>query len=293
MANVKMNDQRKFVEFENLVVDYSDGDVAIFDHVTDMNKIYPLKEFKNLIGICNSGHMTIRITEQDIQVKPNDVVFCPSNLLIDHIECSSDFECKILFLSDHIIQGLLHDKISVWNQAVYVSRQNVIPMSHVCRDEFSYYYGLIKSKIDNHKEPPFEIIQVIIRALLLELCAILEKSAQNMGNEPKQSQGKTLFNRFLRLVATNDVKRRPITYYADLLAITPKYLTMLCLKYSNKTASDWIVQYTIEDIRFYLRNSNLSIKEISAKMGFANMSHFGSYARKHLGVSPSDFRHGK
>ena len=92
---------------------------------------------------------------------------------------------------------------------------------------------------------------------------------------------------------TSDVKRRPITYYAGKLAITPKYLTMLCLKFSNKTASDWIVQYTIEDIRFYLRNSNLSIKEISAKLGFANMSHFGSYVRKNLGASPSDFRHGK
>ena len=68
---------------------------------------------------------------------------------------------------------------------------------------------------------------------------------------------------------------------------------MLCLKYSNKTASEWIVQYTIEDIRFYLRNSNLSIKEISGKLGFANMSHFGSYVRKHLGVSPTDFRHEK
>jgi len=293
MANVIKNDQRRFIEFENLVVDYTDGDVAIFDHVTDMNKIYPLKTLTNIIGICSSGSMKMRIGEQDKLVMPNDVIFCPSSLHIDHIECSPDFECKILFLSDHIIQGLLHDKISVWNHAVYVSHQNVISMSHVCRVEFGFYYGLLKSKIEKRKMDSLEIIQVLIRALLLELCLILEKSAENAGEEPKQSQGKILFNRFLRLVADNDVKRRPITYYAGKLAITPKYLTMLCLKFSNKTASDWIVQYTIEDIRFYLRNSNLSIKEISAKLGFANMSHFGSYVRKNLGASPSDFRHGK
>lgn len=293
MANVNTNDQRRFVEFDNLVVDYMDGDVAIFDHVSNLKKIYPLKTLRNLIAICSSGNMKMRIGEQYMQVNPNDVIFCPSNLHIDHIDCSGDFECKVLFLSDHIIQGLLHDKISVWNHAVYVNHQNVIPMSHVCREEFGFYYGLIKSKIENHKEKSLEIIQVLVRALLLELCIILEKSAQNTVEETKQSQGKTLFNRFLRLIANNDVKRRPITHYASQLAITPKYLTMLCLKYSNKTASDWIVQYTIEDVRFYLRSSNLSIKEISAKLGFANMSHFGSYVRKHLGVSPSDFRHGK
>ena len=102
-----------------------------------------------------------------------------------------------------------------------------------------------------------------------------------------------LFNRFLGLISNSDIKRQPITYYAGQLAITPKYLTMLCLKYSNKTASEWVVQYTIEEIRFYLKSSNLSIKEISAKMWFSNMSHFGSYVRKHLGVSPTDFRHGR
>ena len=66
---------------------------------------------------------------------------------------------------------------------------------------------------------------------------------------------------------------------------------MLCVKYSDKTASDWIIQYTTEEIRFYLKSSNLTIKEISAKLGFSNMSHFGSYVRKHLGVSPNEFRH--
>jgi AraC-like DNA-binding protein len=107
------------------------------------------------------------------------------------------------------------------------------------------------------------------------------------------SQGKMLFDRFLGMVSNNSVKRRPISHYASQLAITPKYLTMLCLKYSDKTASDWIIQYTTEDIRFYLKNSNLSIKEISAKLGFSNMSHFGSYVRKHMGSSPSEYRENK
>ena len=68
---------------------------------------------------------------------------------------------------------------------------------------------------------------------------------------------------------------------------------MLCLKYSNKTASEWVAQYTVEEIRFYLKSTDLSIKEISALMGFSNMSHFGSYVRKHFGVSPSEYRYSK
>ena len=109
--------------------------------------------------------------------------------------------------------------------------------------------------------------------------------------EMKLSQGKVLFNRFLNLLSNSEIKRQPIAHYAGQLAITPKYLTMLCQKYSDKTASEWVVQYTTEEIRFYLKSSSLSIKEISARLGFSNMSHFGSYVRKHLGMSPSEYRY--
>ena len=34
----------------------------------------------------------------------------------------------------------------------------------------------------------------------------------------------------------------------------------------------------------------LSIKEVAAEMGFDNLSFFGKYVRKHLGLSPNNYR---
>ena len=292
MANLTQTDQKGiYNEYRNLIVDYSEGGIAFYDHVKDFAAVYPFRPMTNIIAMCSSGEISLKANKTPMVVKAQDVFFCPPNMTISDIVCSDDLECKVLCLSDHVIQGLLHDKINVWNQAVYVNEFCVISMSEVCRSEMEIYYSLIRSKIENHKDAPSsEIVQTIVRALLLELCIILE-SRHGKTDDSKMSQGRMLFNRFLRLITSNEVKRRPINEYASRLAITPKYLTMLCLKYSDKTASDWIIQYTSEDIRFYLANSNLSIKEISAKLGFANMSHFGSYVRKHLGMSPSDFRH--
>lgn len=284
---------KNFLEQNNIVVTYSDGDVMIIDHVKSLSTVYPLQPKMCIIALCNSGSLSMNVNGIQMKLKANDVLFCPPNVTMEDFDISDDFECKVLCLSEAMIQGLLYDKISVWNHAIYANEQNIISMSTVCREEFDYYYALLHSKIENHRDKPAnEIIQTLVRALLLELVQILE-SRQAMPDDSKLSQGKTLFNRFLRMISEGRVKRRPINEYASRLAITPKYLTMLCLKYSGKTASDWIVQYTTEDIRFYLKNSNMSIKEISAKLGFANMSHFGSYVRKHLGKSPSDFRHQK
>ncbi len=290
MTDYNHNSQNTFIGFNNLVVDYSDGDISIFDHVKDISGFNTQNPMTHIIAMCSAGSFSIDIGEQTIVVNANDVIICPPNTQHGKCIASEDFEGKFLCLSDHIIKGLLHDKMDIWHQAIYTNSVNVFTMSDVCRDEFSSYYRLIQSKIKNHKTVQYEILQSIIRAILLEICKILA-STQGVSEDAVPTQGKNIFNNFLKLVTTNEIKRRPITFYSSQLNITPKYLTMLCLKYSDKTASDWIVQYTIEDIRFYLKNSNLSIKEVSAKLGFANMSHFGSYVRKHLGMSPSDFRH--
>lgn len=289
MANVTQNDQRSNAQFGNLIVDFNEGEIQLFDNVNDLSKLPPLKPASNMIVMCNSDSLTVIINEEDFTINSGDLFLYASNQPVDQTDATPEAACNVICLSDHVIQRLLHDKIDVWHRAIFSGRPCITHLPEQIREDLRLYHALIASKIRNQNSH-HEIVPTLIRAFLLELCQILE-DLQDIHDEVKLSQGKVLFNRFLRLISGNEVKRRPISHYASQLAITPKYLTMLCLKYSDKTASDWIIQYTTEDIRFYLKNSNLSIKEISAKLGFANMSHFGSYVRKHLGVSPSEFRH--
>lgn len=79
-------------------------------------------------------------------------------------------------------------------------------------------------------------------------------------------------------------------YYASQLFISPKYLTIICKKNSDKTANDWIREYTLADISYYLRNTELSVKEISIKLGFPNTSFFGKYVKEHFGCTPLAYR---
>ena len=294
MAYFAKKDSQGCIDFDNLVVDYTDGEIAADDRVKDISRLFPLKPKTNLIALCVRGKVQLRSGGNRFDVAEGDVLISPPDMCFDDMLFTDDFECRVMRLSDHIVQGVLRHKTDVWHHSVYADHFNIISgTSAVFQEEFNIYFSLIRSKLKNHGNAfPKDILMALLKAFLLELCYLLENTqVQEKGQ--KLSQGKVLFNKFISLIAASDVKRQPITSYASQLAITPKYLTMLCLKYSNKTASEWVVQYTIEEVRFYLRSSNLSIKEISAKLGFANMSHFGSYVRKHLGMSPSEFRHGK
>ena len=130
-----------------------------------------------------------------------------------------------------------------------------------------------------------------MQAMLLGLCAVLDMS---IGKEEKRStmlSGST-FRNFLDLLSKEGTKRHSVSYYADKLCVTPKYLSLLCSKNSMKTAKQWIDEYTMENVRFYLRSTDKSMKEIAAILDFPNASYFGRYVKDHFGMSPMDYRRG-
>jgi AraC-like DNA-binding protein len=89
---------------------------------------------------------------------------------------------------------------------------------------------------------------------------------------------------------SNDVKRHTVESYASELCISSKYLTAVCKKNSGKTANEWITEHVLEDIRYYLKQTNLSIKQICDRLGFPNPSFFGKYVKDHFGMTPLEFR---
>lgn len=274
-------------------VDYSDGDVAIIDNVKDLKELQPLYMRMNFIILCTQGKAQFTLNDKTLTLNKDEVLLSPSNVILDQYLISVDFECKILCLTSHIIKSLLRGTDIMWEHILYLNGPLVFNLKGEEKKQFSYYYDLIKYNVC-HKNRRYggEIMKSIIRAQLLEVSAAMDKPRTRPASE-HISQGKQLFERFLSILSQQPVKRQKVNYYASQLAVTAKYLTMVCHKYSGKTASDWINKYVMDDIRFYLKYTELSIKEVAAKMGFSNISFFGTYVRKNLKMSPRQYRDAK
>ena len=50
------------------------------------------------------------------------------------------------------------------------------------------------------------------------------------------------------------------------------------------------MEHAMEHIKYKLRNSDKSIKEIAEEFNFSNQSFFGKYVKAHLGISPQQYR---
>jgi len=100
------------------------------------------------------------------------------------------------------------------------------------------------------------------------------------------------FEAFMQLLREHPHERE-VQWYAEKLNITPKYLSEICKERSGKSASQWIAEITVSEIKHLLRNTRMPIHEVAAVMEFPNSSFFCQYTKKHTGLTPNHFRRQK
>lgn len=257
--------------------------------INDLSELNGIKSDSYLFLASRKGRLQIDINGNTHTIKEGErLTVLPQNFT-DNILVSVDADIVMLRLSARIVSDLMREHIDKWNRMIYICKAYLMSAVKNLEEQMQFYYRLILSKTMNpdqkyHKE----IIRTIIKAILLEMLSNMETD----GCQSAEGENKVQFqfNRFLQILSSEDVKHRPIDFYADRLCISSKYLSVICSKVSGKSARQWIDEYTVEDIRYHLFNTDYSIKEIAYRLGFENLSFFGKYVKRHFGKSPSELR---
>ena len=279
MANKEQKDIRQriengeFSQSAEISASYLDEDILIIDNVKVLANPDPVRLQMNMIASCQGGHLKMDINGKVVEVSKNDIFVCPPNTMLDILEVSGDFACV----------------------AMYVNKVSVIKMTEEEMVFYAKFTELVRICLDSKSMEhsswnPYrrEIVETLLKSALLALCnAFCVEMADKL---KANSTTGDLFERFLEMLQQSEQKHRPVEYFAQQLCITPKYLSIICKRHSSKTAIEWITEYTLSDITYYLRSTNKSIKEISGILGFSNTSFFGKYVREHFLMSPLKYR---
>ena len=275
---------------EDIQIGYSDNDIVVIDSIQQFNEVNTAHVAMNAIIICTNGKVQARVNGIQMELHKNQVAIVPQNVTATDVMVSPDFNLKAMFLTNRILQSFLHEKMNVWNDMMYVHRNHIVTMDE---DEilfYTHFYDMLTLAIERGKENPYhtEIIQALLRSAILGLCGAMKWMLSSNHHETHTTD--THFQRFLDLLHSTDVKHRTVEAYANDLCISPKYLTAICKKHSGRTANEWITEHVLEDIRYYLKQTDLSMKQICDQLGFPNPSFFGKYVKDHFGMTPMEFR---
>ncbi len=279
---------------EAVHVGYSDNDIVIVDSIQQFAMVSEAHVQMSAIAICTSGRVQGQMNGQTIEVRQNQVAVIPANVMITDLMISPDFNIKAMFFTNQILQSFLREKMNIWNEVMYIQRLHVISLKDEEIRFYTCFYDMLSLCMEKGADAPFrsDIIQSLARCAMLGLCGAMKQQLTDktrvLSSDAKTSSGH--FQRFLDLLHASEVKHRPVEWYASELCITPKYLTVVCKSCSGKTANEWIREHVLEDIRYHLKSTDLSIKQISTKLGFPNTSFFGKYVKEHFGMTPFQIR---
>ena len=259
------------------------------------------------ILICRKGKAMLNVNYKDwelyegavITLFPNDVV----ELKVDgdckspeteNGDCKSpqtanSFQAEILKYNP----SLLREASLQLEQTVYSSlredrcRQDTPVVTNIINGMF----GLLKVYFDQSECTCIsQLVLCQLKAFFIGFHEYLQRNPQYRPDEVKSYRVIELFNRFMMLLERDYKISRDVSYYAEQMNISSKYLTNIVNQVTGHAPKTIIDQYVILQLKLHLKRSTQSIKVMAWEFHFADVSFFCRYFKKHTGLTPQQIR---
>lgn len=236
------------------------------------------------------GTLEMEVNHETIILKERQIISIMPGSIFKLLQDSPDLiYFGFAIHADRITEMLrnlrIEASLSERSQCFYKHQGNVQTLSDSLK-----IYKLIKDELalPAYQTQPL-VIQRYCEILALKDYKLYEESERAIAT-PANNRQEELFHLFLQLLEENYLRERNTGFYASKLCISPKYLSSIIKEQSGKTCADWIGEYISFNARGLLKDSTLSIKQISDRLGFPSQSVFGRFFKKVNGVSPKVFR---
>lgn len=182
-----------------------------------------------------------------------------------------------------------HDK-EVSCKGVLFFGANQLPYFQIPDDEletFETVWKMFQIEMQTKDEMQLEMLQAMLKRFLI-LCTRIYKNTHQLS--PVQLEESDILREFNFLVEQHFREKHTVQEYADLLNKSPKTLSNLFSKISDKSPLQLIHERIAIEARRLLRYTDKSIKEIAFDLNFEDIQTFSRFFKKMEKMSPSDFK---
>ena len=273
---------------------YKDDRIAMVDSIQSLkngqtNLAAMVKVDAVLLVFCVKGKASFFINGNSYMLHPNDLMICVPNIVFEKSMISIDFEMRAVILSPEYMKSMVLFECSSWSFRSFVEQHPVFSLNNDEARLFKQYYNLLYEKLTGTpRKHQKELFDALLEMFHYDFYDTMERFYNE--NPKTFSSSEVLFRNFLELLNVPGNNCRKVAFYADKLHVSPKYLSAVCKEVSGQTAFELINQYVLKNVKYMLQWSPKSIKEIAMELDFPNLSFFGKYVKRYLGVSPKQYR---
>ncbi len=116
------------------------------------------------------------------------------------------------------------------------------------------------------------------------------KSIAMYAGDRKHSQNTKVYDKINAFVAENYNKELSLEKAAEVVNLSPSYLSFIFKESSGKNFVDFINEFRLEKAKELLTTTSMTVAQVADTVGYMNANSFSKTFKKYIGVSPGQFR---
>ncbi|MDH6253236.1 AraC family transcriptional activator of pobA [Chryseobacterium sp. H1D6B] len=208
------------------------------------------------------------------------------------VSVSDDFQCRMVSYKREFISALSLKFNRLMAYRYFRQQMNRgVPFP---QDEMEIVWksvNFLKFILDSPAEMIYkkEIVESLFSVFIYQMAGIISKEDSNsMGQMSRQEEIVFLF---LTDLAEFHLTERTVEFYAARQSITTRHLSSVVKTITGKSASQIIAVIVMNEAKVLLNSSKKPVSEISTILGFSDQYSFSHFFKKHLEISPTQYRH--
>ena len=239
--------------------------------------------------VCTRGSYSFKVNEENMEARAGETLFLTENVHFQIESVSADLEYSLLFYRITPIRDILGNTVMMMRLYATLNPRPFIVLATGEEYALADYTQLLPSAsytestmFDGHER------KLLMLSLTYRLCSIFNRKVVQGGEASGHKID--IFVKLITLISDHYPKERSVSFYADRLCLSPKYLSSMVKGIRGYTVQDLVFKAIIRRAIFLMTSTSKTIQEISDELNFPNASAFGTFFKKHTGLSPKNYR---
>ena len=239
--------------------------------------------------LCKGGEGSFVFNDHCYHIMRNDLVVIPMPDRVSNLAAHSDIDVEWFAADYKFLQNLLPSNNYSIGGSISLNKDPVISLNEEqARRMLEDFHRLRDRMGDCHLQFYPQLMGSLCLTMMYD---IFEAHAQREATDTHTDRTAYIVKQLMALLATGISRtERDVSYYAERLHVSPKYLSSTIKRVTGHSVTSYIDRHTIPILKDFLDDDSLSLTQIADHMNFTSLSYFSRYCTKHLGQSPSHYR---
>lgn len=252
---------------------------------TELNQTSSRDKLFKIIFL-ETGSTSLRIDFNNYEITGPALIFVSENQLLEIQHKSADLSTRIVCFSNDFFCIKLNRSETFCDAVIFnTTKPPYILLDNSEKRKVEYLITAMDNELKEANDFQEEIIISQLKTLLLSSSKIKLKQY----GEVNLSTLSLVVTAFQNLLDKTFESHHNVQFYADELNISPKGLNKAVKKELGRTVSELIKEKLIVEAKRELYTKELSIKEISFRLGFEDPAYFSRFFKKETSHSPKEY----